>query len=949
MTSENLDWAFAGEITESSADTDDWTKPPVQSKLLSFLKTKKCLINKNMNTDALPSHVFMDQGRTTNAFAGKMRIELGDLKGFREACATDYGNDTMHPVVERFPEVYRFAVDFDLKTQQELNKDDKISFARTAQKSLRDFLATASSECHKSIVCLVEGEVRICGDEDNKLFKDGIHQHWPHLHVNHAQAQHLLTHVILPAMETAHKDAGINWTETLDASIYHDGKGLRPCYSVKREVCKCTSYKEKALKNCKDCMGTKMKHATDHYYVPTIALAEDGTKDEKLSAELVDDIMCALECTSVIPATEQTAPSCQFECRAPAEKRKRATKASKHVTATRQRTASRQMLTFDEVQKIYHEAGGTLELQEMENTIEGCAGYREISPGHDERPCLCPDCNGAMHSDNAILTDTAAGLLYTCLSTKNRHYLTEIETDLDLCLGGDLGLAKLVAKLLKDDLFNAAGDNKDAEFYFYDKKTCLWAVSFASTIKAAAIPQAKVVVQRYMNELELQIEALDQDIAEKKEKIEAKKGDIALLKQDVDKLAKRKEAVSKQYSSLAFVNTSLNSNGCLSAILSLLQHEVRNLTFKEKLDKQLDIVSITAGIVELRTGVLRTRTKEDYCSFAIDIVYDPEHPSLPKIKDIMTQITLAERLKRPEYLDFMQRLLGYHITGETFKEICSFAIGCGANGKSFVKHLFEQSFGTYYLVASVYVMAKATNGDSASGTSSHLMALEGKRIAIIEELKDVTLDIDQVKRMTGGGKLTGRELFKKQTSFLMTCKLMALLNQMPKLDADAAVKRRVFTLPFNAKFYPVANADKKLQYDKDDPTHFVRDDTLKGDETLPSAFFAWCVEGAVKFYRDGLGPTPACCDTLKLEFEASNDKVSSWIVNSCNTDDSDGLYPAADAFHAYSSTMLKSGFKPLGKQEFYRDMQQREYRKDKYQGPLHEFKNKHCFFGIKAD
>jgi phage/plasmid-associated DNA primase len=233
-------------------------------------------------------------------------------------------------------------------------------------------------------------------------------------------------------------------------------------------------------------------------------------------------------------------------------------------------------------------------------------------------------------------------------------------------------------------------------------------------------------------------------------------------------------------------------------------------------------------------------------------------------------------------------------------------------------------------------MAKATNGDSASGTSSHLMALEGKRIAIIEELKDVTLDIDQIKRMTGGGKLTGRELFKKQSTFLMTCKLMALLNQMPKLDADAAVKRRVFTLPFNAKFYPVANA-------------VVRDDTLKGDAALPHAFFAWCVEGAVKFYKDGLGPTPACCDTLKLEFEASNDKVSSWIENSCNTDDSDGLYPAADAFHAYSSTMLRSGFKPLGKQEFYRDMQQREYRKDKYQGPLHEFKNKHCFFGIKAD
>jgi hypothetical protein len=88
------------------------------------------------------------------------------------------------------------SVDFDFKTKLKLTDSDKQKYACTAQAAIKELIGTGCDE-HKSIVCVVQGDDRMRDVEGATLFKDGVHQHWPRLSVDHKQAKHLLTNVCI--------------------------------------------------------------------------------------------------------------------------------------------------------------------------------------------------------------------------------------------------------------------------------------------------------------------------------------------------------------------------------------------------------------------------------------------------------------------------------------------------------------------------------------------------------------------------------------------------------------------------------------------------------------------------------------------------------------------------------------------------------------------------------
>ena len=77
-------------------------------------------------------------------------------------------------------------------------------------------------------------------------------------------------------------------------------------------------------------------------------------------------------------------------------------------------------LTTANVQRIYSEAGGLQQLQEIAGARAGTMSWRERSPGVDMRACLVPQCEGAGHSDNALLIKCPRGLMYLCCSMNER-------------------------------------------------------------------------------------------------------------------------------------------------------------------------------------------------------------------------------------------------------------------------------------------------------------------------------------------------------------------------------------------------------------------------------------------------------------------------------------------------------------------------------------------------
>jgi hypothetical protein len=122
--------------------------------------------------------------------------------------------------------------------------------------------------------------------------------------------------------------------------------------------------------------------------------------------------------------------------------------------------------------------------------------------------------------------------------------------------------------------------------------------SYTSKIKATVMPCIAPIVQKYVDQFH------DQWIDLKNLLDKNSENQVAQVEL---------EKVERLRNELFAIRKSLDNNAKLSSVLELLQHEVRDETFKEKLNAHKDIFSITAGAIELRTATLRPRRRDDYC------------------------------------------------------------------------------------------------------------------------------------------------------------------------------------------------------------------------------------------------------------------------------------------------------------------------------------------------
>ena len=252
------------------------------------------------------------------------------------------------------------------------------------------------------------------------------------------------------------------------------------------------------------------------------------------------------------------------------------------------------------------------------------------------------------------------------------------------------------------------------------------------------------------------------------------------------------------------------------------------------------------------------------------------------------------------------------------------------------------------MTGSPLLMAASKFGEAPGGTSSHRVAMKGKRIVTVEEMP-AKLDEAVIKRSTGGGMVTARELHQKQEEFEQTNKLLGLTNLLPILEMKQALKRRLRPFPFDAKFYEEDADDEAVRYDPEDITHFIRDLSLKSDYDLVECCFVFCIQGGVDFYKDGLGQTPQCCDVLRQEFEAANDKVQGWLDMCCErTENEEDIYLGSEAYSNYRDSVTESNEIPKSKKEFIALMEQKGFPYRKHRGEHWVCKDKHCFYGLKS-
>jgi putative DNA primase/helicase len=314
--------------------------------------------------------------------------------------------------------------------------------------------------------------------------------------------------------------------------------------------------------------------------------------------------------------------------------------------------------------------------------------------------------------------------------------------------------------------------------------------------------------------------------------------------------------------------------------------------FLNKLDNDVNYLPVRQGLVDLQTGEFRKRCRSDYFSFELDVEWKGLEYETVSIDNFMNDIML----NNTAMVEYLQKLLGYSVTGLVREQKFIIWTGVGSNGKSVLMDLLKELLGPYYRQCSSDIVI-AGKKNTVGSASPHIMQLLGARLAFVDESEmGSKLNESTVKSVTGGGAITCRPLFGQMVTFEPTFQLFLLTNHKPDINVNPSIERRLVLIPFLAEFKDKHNMDITNKKHKLKNNKIEKELKEKLDELL-----VWLVKGSVEYFNNGLGQVP---DTAKKAMDMyldDNDDIKSLINDNC-VKDVNGFVYHKDLYQEYIST-----------------------------------------------
>ncbi|KAF9340430.1 hypothetical protein BGX26_008994, partial [Mortierella sp. AD094] len=126
---------------------------------------------------------------------------------------------------------------------------------------------------------------------------------------------------------------------------------------------------------------------------------------------------------------------------------------------------------------------------------------------------------------------------------------------------------------------------------------------------------------------------------------------------------------------------------------------------------------------------MRSGLPSDYMSRQLNIKYKGIDSKTGVIEDFVSDLFNADQ----DVIQYLQRLLGYGITGRADSHIWAIFIGEGSNGKSLLVELLECLLEDWIVPAPPEIFFKSPQRARVGSHSTHLGTLRGARICIKEE------------------------------------------------------------------------------------------------------------------------------------------------------------------------------------------------------------------------
>lgn len=256
---------------------------------------------------------------------------------------------------------------------------------------------------------------------------------------------------------------------------------------------------------------------------------------------------------------------------------------------------------------------------------------------------------------------------------------------------------------------------------------------------------------------------------------------------------------------------------------------------------------------------------------------------------------------------FLQRAVGYSLTGDT-SERCMFILhGKGKNGKTTFVETVARVLGEYAVRTPTETLL-AKHGD---GIPNDVARLKGARFVYASESEEGRrLAESQIKAMTGRDTLVARYLRAEFFEFKPELKLWLDTNNKPVIrGTDDAIWDRIMLVPFTVRI-PEAEQDRHLA------------EKLQGE--LPG-ILAWAVQGCIAWYRDGLQPPPEVRRATQ-SYREESDLLADFLAERCILD-SKLKVRAQELNRAYTEWCEAAGERPLTSKALAVRLQERGFEK----------------------
>jgi putative DNA primase/helicase len=383
---------------------------------------------------------------------------------------------------------------------------------------------------------------------------------------------------------------------------------------------------------------------------------------------------------------------------------------------------------------------------------------------------------------------------------------------------------------------------------------------------------------------------------------------IRLAKQTVEAMHDEAKALTNDTARADLRKHALNCQSAarIEAMVRLAESEAEVVADPRLFDANPWLMGLRNGVLDLKTGGFREARRDDFITMSANVDFD-QGAVCPHWLEFLDTVTDRDR----ELIGYLQRLVGYVLTGTAHEEVMIVLWGTGRNGKSTFRETVHEMMGDYAISADAgLLVTRQTPG----GATPDVARLQGRRLVSINETaQNDQLNEARVKFITSNDRIAARNLYSEPFDFLPTHKTFLTTNHKPAIrGADEGIWRRVHLIPFTIQI-PI----EKIERD------------FRARRLLPemSGILNWALIGLAHYQRVGLNP-PECVLSATKSYRQEMDWLGQWIEEHCERDPT-AIVPTSVLHSNYAQWSLENHGYTMKAPRFGRELSDRGFEKRK--------------------